>query len=370
MWNDNIFILITIVCTLLVVLILIVLVLLTKKHNVAKDHSLMRSECNPIIYPNSWSGWESEATFNPGAFMDDDGRVHLIYRAIGGDGLSRLGYASSDDGINFNARSSFPIFEPTRGYGMPDPSKVIEVREYNPSTYTSGGGWGGSEDPRTVLIGDKVYLMYVAFEGWDSIRIALTSISLTDLKKERWNWKKPILISPKNERNKNWLLFPEKINGKYAILHGITPEILIDYVDDIDSLFTISSKRPDGPQPGREDFWDSKLRGAGAPPLLTPLGWLLLYHAIDDHEPHKYKLGAMILDKDNPTKILYRSHSPILSPDMHYENDSKPGIVYASGAVIKNSKLMVYYGGGDKHVCTAQTNLNEFLSWIKVNGKV
>ena len=100
------------------------------------------------------------------------------------------------------------------------------------------------------------------------------------------------------------------------------------------------------------------------------MGWLLLYHAIDSREPHKYKLGAMILSAEDPTKILYRSPRPILAPDMHYENDGKPGVIYASGAVVKDGELYVYYGGGDKYVCSAHTPMRELLNWLKNYGKV
>ena len=77
----------------------------------------------------------------------------------------------------------------------------------------------------------------------------------------------------------------------------------------------------------------------------------------------------MILDLNDPTKILYRSPQPILSPDAHYENDGKPGVVYATGAVIIGENLMVYYGGGDKHVCIAQTPLRQLLDWLVAYGK-
>jgi predicted GH43/DUF377 family glycosyl hydrolase len=207
-------------------------------------------------------------------------------------------------------------------------------------------------------------MTYVAFEGWNSIRIALTQISVKDFKAGKWIWKKPILISPPYQINKNWLIFPEKIKGKYAILHSIAPEIGIEYLDSLEEPGIIASDRPQGPQPGRVDYWDNKLRGPGPIPVKTDRGWLLLYHAQENREPHKYKLGAMILDKDDPTKILYRSNHPILSPDMYYENDSKPGVVYASGAVIRGNDLFVYYGGGDKVVCVATTPLRKLLDYL------
>ena len=331
---------------------------------------LKRFHGNPIIEPRAHHDWEVEGTFNPAVVEDDEGTIHLLYRAIGRDGISRVGYAKSKDGMYFTKRSPVPVFEATYGYGLPDPQKVRGPASYNPVIYTSGGGWGGSEDPRLTRIDDTVYMMYVAFEGWISMRMALTSISLEDFKAGRWKWKKPTLISPPNKMAKNWLLFPEKINGKYAIFHGLFPKILIDYVDDLDNFKDyIHSVRPEGaPQPGRKNAWDGLLRGAGPPPLRTELGWLILYHALDKTDESRYKLGAMILDINDPTKVLYRSKHPILSPDMHYENNGKPGVVYASGALIRDDDLYIYYGGADKVVCVATTPLSKLLKYLKTGN--
>jgi beta-1,2-mannobiose phosphorylase / 1,2-beta-oligomannan phosphorylase len=76
----------------------------------------------------------------------------------------------------------------------------------------------------------------------------------------------------------------------------------------------------------------------------------------------------MILDFDDPTKVLYRSAHPILSPDMDYENNGKPGVVYASGAVVKGNDLYIYYGGADRVVCVATTPLKEFLKYLKTGN--
>ena len=332
-------------------------------------HKVDRHEANPVLSPLPHREWETHGTFNPAAVEDDEGRVHLLYRAISDGGLSNIGHASSPDGRTFDRRSAFPVYQPSIEEKRPATNKPTSPTEYNPTLYTSGGGWGGHEDPRAVRIGDRVYMTYTAFQGWDSVRIALTSIATADLKKERWNWKRPRLISPPGEVHKNWVLFPEKINGKYAVLHAISPQILVDYVDNLDDPYPAHFIRSKPPRGGRESHWDNWMRGAGAPPIKTKIGWLLLYHAMDKQDPDKYKLGAMILDLNEPTRILYRSPLPILSPEMCYENDGKPGVVYASGAIVKNDDLMIYYGGGDKHVCVAQTPLNALLEWLMKYGK-
>ena len=113
--------------------------------------------------------------------------------------------------------------------------------------------------------------------------------------------------------------------------------------------------------------WHERMRSAGPPPIKTKYGWLLFYHAMDK-EQHRYKLGALLLHLQNPTKVLYRSLTPVLEPDEWYENDGKPGIVYASGTVVLGNNLIVYYGGGDKYVAAAKTNLNEFLKKLISHG--
>lgn len=313
---------------------------------------LKRDPHNPIIEPRLYP-WESKATFNPSAF-ETNGKVHLIYRAIGDNDSSVLGYAASNDGYNISERLPYFIYQ--RYFIKPNLS-------VSPINYLSGGGWnGGCEDPRLTLLDDTVYMLYTAFDGWGSVRIALTSIRLKDFENKKWNWKNPVLISPLNEMHKNWVLFPEKINGKFAILHSISPNIMIDYFDSLDEL--------DGGKfihsiHNRDALWASPnkfVRGAGPAPIKTRYGWLVLYHAIEKNDSGRYKLWAMILDSKNPTKVLYDSNQSILEPDLWYENEGyKGGVIYACGAVVKNGELFVYYGGADKVSCVATVDLNKFL---------
>jgi predicted GH43/DUF377 family glycosyl hydrolase len=333
-----------------------------------RPHQLERHEHNPIIEPREGNYWEMKATFNPGAVYADH-RVHLLYRAIGGDDVSVLGYASSDDGVSFNERLNDPAYIPlSTKTTVPEE----EQRPLSPA-YFSGGGWnGGCEDPQLTLIGDRVYLTYTAFDGWGSIRIALSSIALEDFLNKKWKWKKPAMISPPFAIHKSWSIFPEKINGKFAILHGITPNIMVEYRDSLDfeDGEYIDSKRPPNDQVKmRGGVWDSWVRGAGPPPFKTKDGWLLLYHAMDLNDPNRYKLGAMLLDLDDPTKVLYRSRTPILEPDFDYENQGfKAGVVYSCGAVINDGELYVYYGGADSVTCVAMAKLDTFLDELKIYG--
>ncbi len=308
---------------------------------------------NPVISPDIKNDWESWQTFNPGVILLKD-KVHFIYRAIGEDGISRLGYAVSDDGFKIDERLSYSIYE----HRITHPS-------FNYYSFASGGSYGGSEDPRVVRVGeeDVLYMIYTACD--EGLRVALTSIKIKDFLEKKWKWKPVTLISPPGEVHKNWVIFPEKIRGQYVILHSITPKVTVSYVDNLEfgdgeyiSSFHDSQTR--------KSCWDTWVRGVGPPPIKTEKGWLLFYHAIDKRDPGKYKVGAMLLDLNDPTKILHRSKEPILEPKEQYENNGfKAGIVYASGAVVKDRKIFVYYGSADSFVSVAYADFEEFLNALE-----
>ena len=314
---------------------------------------------NPVIFPANGKYWESKATFNPTAF-EYDGKVHVIYRAVSAGDLSTLCYALSKDGYYMTGRNFKPIF--IHGNLCP--------RTSEPIFYSSGGGWnGGAEDPRVTKIDDMLYFTYTAFDGWGSVRIGLTSISLEDFLNKKWNWQTPVLISPPGEIHKNWVIFPEKINGKYAILHSLSPDILIDYFDNLDSfdgntfIHSIHQNHPKWQQ--RE----KGMRGVGGAPIKTKYGWLVFYHAMEPNEPNRYKIWAMILDLKDPTKILYRSKRPALEPDAFYENEGyKSGVIYSCGAVVKDGTLFLYYGGADMVSCVATADFDLFLKELTSTG--
>lgn len=318
---------------------------------------LIKEESNPILEPRAEYAWEAFASFNPAALVLDD-RIHLLYRAQGYDGQSVLGYAGSSDGVRIDERLKDPVFVPT---------KAKQVGEHPP--IGSGGGTGGCEDPRLVAINDTVYLVYVAFDGSAPPGVALTSISKENFLKKRWRWSAPRLISRPGQIQKNWVLFPEKINGRFAILHGLSPEIKIEYLDSLSQLgknHFIESLSSHGGRgyvdTDRLEAWDNIVRGAGAPPLRTKYGWLVFYHGMDMRDPGKYKVGAMLLDLKQPERILRRALEPVLEPETEYENHGhKRGVVYVCGAVVKQETLFVYYGASDRTSAVATAHLDTFL---------
>ena len=324
---------------------------------------LTRIKQNPILKPIFNHFWESKAVFNAAAIYED-GKVHLIYRAIGNGDMSMLGYASSSDGINIDERLEDPIYTPKEPFERGPGGIPLNYSQF----LSGGGGSGGSEDPRITKIDDRLYMTYVAFDGSNPPRVALTSIDFGDFLSHRWNWEKPVLISPPGVVDKNACILPEKINGKYVIFHRIYPDILVDFVNDLNFDGQTQFLKGEFKIKARAKYWDSRKVGVGAVPIKTKDGWLAIYQAVGDSDPSRYKIGAMLLSLDDPTCVVARSPEPILEPLESYENEGfKSGVVYPCGAVTIEDQLFVYYGGADTFVCAASANVNEFTKSLISN---
>jgi len=332
--------------------------------------SLERFEGNPILKPDNKHQWETKAVFNPAALYES-GKVHLLYRAIGESDVSVLGYASSMDGLHIKERFDKPVYIPRESFEGVDRSHST-ISEPVSLYVSGGGGMGGCEDPRLTRIGDRVYMTYVAYDGHSHPRVALSSIHIDDFLNKKWNWKKPVLISPPYIVDKNACILPEKIDGKFVIFHRVFPNILIDLVDNLD--FDGKTRWLEGqfkiPTRALSSDWDNLKVGCGPPPIKTKEGWLLIYQAVSSFDESRYKIGAMLLDLQDPTKVLARTKNPILEPIALYENEGwKAGVVYPCGAVVIDDRLFVYYGGADTFVCVASVNLEPFLEQLVTHHK-
>jgi predicted GH43/DUF377 family glycosyl hydrolase len=291
-----------------------------------------RFKGNPILEPNK-NSWENIAVFNAAAITGNS-QVHIVYRAMGTDNISRLGYATSNDGFTITERLDKPIFLPA----------IHAERD-------------GCEDPRLTILGDQCLMAYTAYRNHDYpavFQIALTSISLNDLLNRQWNWKERILPFP-GVRNKDATILPRKVDGKHVMFHRIEPSICIAYSEDLKQWHGFKSIM----EP-REKMWDSQKIGAAGTPIELNEGYLFIYHGVDDKK--NYSLGAALLDKDNPEKVLYRTDKPILTPCEGYECVGQvPNVVFSCGNVLLDNQVIVYYGGADSVLCAASCELNELL---------
>ncbi|ANB58156.1 hypothetical protein GFC29_2580 [Anoxybacillus sp. B7M1] len=216
---------------------------------------------------------------------------------------------------------------------------------------TKREAWG-VEDPRVTQIGDTYYIQYSAVSA-EGIGVGLVSTK-DFVTYERLG----LMLHPEN---KDVAIFPEKINGKYYALHrpvprGIgRPEIWIAESDNL--LYWGNHQYLLGLS---EDGWDNGRIGGGAVPFKTDKGWLEIYHAADRHD--RYCLGALLLDLNDPTKILAKTEEPILEPQTDYEKNGFFGnVVFTCGALLEGDKVIIYYGAADEAIAGAELSLNEMM---------
>ncbi len=283
---------------------------------------LKRDLRNPILLPIREHSWESRFIFNGAVVYDKkEGLFHMLYRAMGVDDISRIGYAVSTDGVHFS-RLDKPVFSPASDF---------EAK--------------GCEDPRLTKIGDDYHMVYTAYSK-NGVRVSMAST------RNFITWKRYGVILP-DQDDKDAALFPEKVNGRYMLYHRIEPNIWVSFSDDLHRWTdhkAIMSPRKNG--------WDSLKIGIGAPPIKTPHGWLMLYHGVD--QDMVYRLGFALFKLNDPTKLIKRSDEPILEPKEDFERFGQvPNVVFSDAMVQYNENYLVYYGGADNCMALATIPIEE-----------
>ncbi len=292
---------------------------------------LQRVKENPILVPSQES-WENFLVFNPAAFHFE-GKITLLYRAMGkNDKMSRLGLATSDDGIHF-IRHAHPVY-----YGSGHPHELL-----------------GVEDPRVVFIDDTYYIVYAAVSedlesevdpNWKEQIAKKTHIAVSTTKNFQDFFDYDVMI--KNLPGKNASLFPKKVNDEYWFLFrsgvGATYFANSPHLTYWPERHLVFDKRP--------GFWDSSRVGIGSQPIETEKGWLIFYHGVD--EKNTYRIGIIFLDYEDPRTVIYRSPFPVLEPSADYEKTGFiPNVVFTCGAIEKDDHYFVYYGSCDEVACLA-----------------
>lgn len=269
---------------------------------------------NPILSPQG-EGFEAAAVFNPAVIMVD-GSFFMLYRAEDSRGVSRIGLATSEDGLHFSRRPE-PVLYPTEPYEI----------------------WGGCEDPRVVEIGEVYYLTYTAYDGhWAKLTLATS----TDLM--HWEKHGPIIPWP---WSKAGAILDRPIGGKYFMYFGDS-SIWLAHSQDL-LHWEVLPEPVLKPRPGR---FDSRGVEPGPPPLFTDQGILLIYNGWN--EDITYKVGAVLFSSDDPTQVIARTENPILEPTEHWELEGHvPRVVFASGLVVSEGHWYLYYGGADERIGVA-----------------
>ncbi len=312
--------------------------------------TVVRSPANPILKPNPANSWEARAVFNPTA-VDIKGKIHILYRAMSLTNTSVVGYAASKDGLTISERSGAPIYEPREDF---------EIKKVMPS------GNSGCEDARITKIDDTIYMCYTAYNGIDSPAVAVTTISEKNFLAKNWKWSKPVVISPDRTDDKDACIFPDKIQGKYMLIHRINHVICADYLNSLDFTKEKVNSCTELLR-ARQGMWDARKVGLAGAPLKTKIGYVMLYHGIGDDG--YYRLGAALLDLKEPMKVIARTNAPILEPRMAYEMEGQVNrVVFPCGAVIRGSgasgTVFIYYGGADSVTGVATMKLKDLLSML------
>ncbi len=306
---------------------------------------LERHISNPILTADDWP-YPVNSVFNPGAARLPSGETVLLCRAEDRSGHSHLCVARSHDGV-----TDWRIDEePTM---LPDPKRFPE------------DAWG-IEDARVVHLEERGQYA-VTFTSLCSAGTVL-SLAMTEdfITFDRLGAVLPV-------DNKDAALFPRKIDGRWAMIHRPFSaagggHIWMCYSSDLrhwgDHKVILS------PTPGYR--WDSSKIGLSTPPIETAQGWLLLYHGVKTTACGAiYRVGAALLDLDDPTKCIRRGSDWFLGPHADYERVGDVGnVVFPSGYTLDddNDRLNIYYGAADTSIGLATAGISEILDWLNRHG--
>ena len=334
-----------------------------------------------VVLEPTQNPFEKKSVLNPGIYQEGE-YIHMFYRAIDDEFNSSIGYAKLKGPTNVIERWDHPFIE----------------RQHEHENK-------GVEDPRVVKIDDTYYMTYVVHDGKNAQTVYATS---SDLK----HFTEKAMISPeityeelgtiiRGEKlkdryfmfqayyeegsgkdilvwEKDMFFFPKKINGRYALIHRILPDIQIIYFDTLEQIedenyWREYLKTLDQSVLLENKFWfESRNIGGGAPPVETKDGWLLIFHTVEElNKTRVYRASAALLDKENPTKVIGRLDYPLFSPEEEWEKKGfVNNVVFPTGTALFGDDLYVYYGAADKLIGVAKMSLKELLDELKRHKEI
>lgn len=348
----------------------------------------VRHPANPIVRPGLYD-WRRAVTFNP-AVIQAEGRTWMFERAAGSlrPFICALGGLVSDDGVNFTHFRDQPVFTPAMcgsAIGSVQDPRIVALEgrywmtfAYRPYAWSSHPTAVGVPESHETDFPDLPPAPPAAAAGSANVsggrsdnltRSGLAvSDNLTDWSFHGW-------ITPPETDDRNVVLFPAKIGGRYAVLRrplhgtgtsaaGSGSHIWISFSDDLQQW-----SPPELIARG-ETAWETNRIGASTPPLQTEHGWLLFYHGVEDADPAQrrviYRMGAMLLDLEDPRRVIARCPTPLLEPETYYERVGAyiPEVVFPTACLQVGEMLRLYYGVCDTAICLAEAPLAEVLAAV------
>jgi predicted GH43/DUF377 family glycosyl hydrolase len=294
-----------------------------------------RHPANPLLTARDIPAHAASA-FNPAA-TEIGGEVLLLVRVEDGRGISSLWSARSPDGVVDWRVDPVPLLAPLEPYEE----------------------WGCEDGRITYLPETGDWL--IAYTAYSHVGPAVALARTRDFRTvERLG----IALSPEN---KDAALFPYRVDGQWLLLHrpvaGGTGHMWLASSPDLTSW-----GRPSVLVRARGAvWWDGSRIGGGAQPLETPDGWLLLYHGVKQMVSGPiYRVGLLLLHRDDPRQPVARSDEWVFAPDAPYERAGDvPNVVFPCGALLRGDEVWMYYGAADSAVCLATARLDELLAAVK-----
>jgi beta-1,4-mannooligosaccharide/beta-1,4-mannosyl-N-acetylglucosamine phosphorylase len=310
----------------------------------ANDTSVVwRHEGNPII---NWNPTPKTARiYNSAVLPYEDGFIG-IFRADHKNGRAHIHLGKSKDGLSWEVENDEINWVDEAG------------NPYQP---------GYAYDPRLVKIEDAYYMVWCTDFNGASLGLGRTTDFKTFVRLE----------NPFIPFNRNGVLFPRRVGGKYLLLSrpsdsGHTPfgDIFISESPDL----THWGKHRKVMSKGGEGWWQGVKIGAGPTPIETAEGWLLLYHGVSTTcNGFVYSMGAALLDLEDPSKVLYRTRDYLLTPEKPYETTGfVPNVIFPCAALhdAVTGRIAIYYGAADTYLSVAYAHIDELVAAIKNNSEL
>jgi beta-1,2-mannobiose phosphorylase / 1,2-beta-oligomannan phosphorylase len=316
---------------------------------------------NPVLSPQHQNNFDGFAAFNCSLVPDykNHNKYYALYRAMGlprvisnySLSLSTIGIAESTDRVNFIKRRIF----------------IAPLHKWEKY---------GCEDPRVTYLDGTYYIFYTAISDWPPKASGIKVAAVTTKNFKEIRERHP--VTPFNA--KAMAMFPQKIKGKIVLIltadtDNPPSKIAIAYLNTISDLWDKNYWHKWYKSVG--DSTLSLLRSPkdhcelGAVPLRTKDGWLVIYCYIKNYfSSYKiFGIEALLLDLENPQKIIGRTSEPLLIPERDYEVYGKVyNVIFPSGALIINDRLGIYYGASDTTCCLATCGLQELITEMKTNN--
>ena len=336
-----------------------------------KEDLIKRYGKNPVLKANPQNDWENHCVLNPAVIYDDENeRFVMLYRAAGNDvkHVIRLGLATSEDGFTFTRCSDKPVFdcdENDADGGCVEDPRLTKIDgayflTYAARAYAPGRYWLPYDE--YVKQGYEIEKQCECQPAFLRTNHTVTYLATTC---DFHRFKRLGRITDSRYDDRDVYLFDRKVNGKYVKISRTKyndgsvkmPSIYISFSDDVvewgEQTLLLT---------GRE-WWETARIGGACPPIYTERGWFMLYHGVDDRGT--YRVGAVILDKDDPRKVLARTKNYLFEPEAEYERVGLYNCcVFPTANILRGDTLYIYYGCADKYVSVATADFEALFDSV------